>query len=105
MKKALCVGIDSYKYANDLHGCVNDANSVKAALERNGDGTLNFDTRIMSATSEDSYISRTMLKDAIQELFTGENEIALLYFAGHGSYDSLGGYLCTSEVERADDGL
>ena len=39
MRKALCVGIDSYENINDLHGCVNDANSVKAALERNGDGT------------------------------------------------------------------
>lgn len=26
MKKALCIGIDSYESLNDLHGCVNDAN-------------------------------------------------------------------------------
>ena len=32
MRKALCVGIDSYQNINDLHGCVNDANSVKSAL-------------------------------------------------------------------------
>lgn len=105
MRKALCVGIDSYERASDLHGCVNDANGVKAALERNGDGTLNFDTKLMCATSEASYITRAALKDAIQELFEGESEIAVLYYAGHGSYDALGGYLCTSEVERADDGL
>lgn len=105
MRKALCVGIDSYEKACDLHGCVNDANGVKAVLERNGDGTLNFDTKLMCATSETSYITRTALKDAIQELFKGESEIAVLYYAGHGSYDALGGYLCTSEVERADDGL
>jgi uncharacterized caspase-like protein len=59
----------------------------------------------MCATSEGSYIKRAALKDAIQELFEGESEIAVLYYAGHGSYDALGGYLCTSEVERADDGL
>lgn len=47
MRKALCVGIDSYQNIDDLHGCVNDANAVKAALERNGDGTLNFDVKIM----------------------------------------------------------
>lgn len=28
MRKALCVGIDSYKTAGDLCGCVNDANAV-----------------------------------------------------------------------------
>ena len=47
MRKALCVGIDSYEKIKDLHGCVNDANAVKAALERNGDGTLNFSTKIL----------------------------------------------------------
>lgn len=105
MRKALCVGIDSYAKLPDLHGCVNDANGVKAALERNGDGTLNFDTRLVCATSEASYITRADLKDAIQELFESDSEIAVLYYAGHGSFDSLGGYLCTSEVERVDDGL
>lgn len=105
MRKALCVGIDSYKKINDLHGCVNDANGVKAALERNGDGTLNFSTKLLCATSEASYITREGLKDAIQELFRDESEIAIFYYAGHGSYDALGGYLCTSEVEREDQGL
>lgn len=105
MRKALCVGIDSYNEAPDLHGCVNDANGVKAALERNGDGTLNFDTRLMCATSEASYITRADLKDAIQELFESDSELAVLYYAGHGSFDSLGGYLCTSEIKRVDDGL
>ena len=105
MRKAVCVGIDNYKTIGDLHGCVNDANAVKAALERNGDGTLNFDVKLMSSTSENSYISRGALKDAIDDLFKSESEIALLYFAGHGSIDATGGYLCTSDVERVDDGL
>lgn len=105
MKKALCVGIDSYQNASDLHGCVNDANSVKSALERNGDGTLNFDVKLLCATSDASYISRGQLKDAIEELFKSEAEIAVLYYSGHGSFDTSGGYLCTSEISRADDGL
>lgn len=105
MKKALCIGIDCYKYINNLHGCVNDANSVRAALERNGDGTLNFEVKVMCSTSEASYIKKNDLKDAIQNLFRSESEIALFYYSGHGSFDALGGYLCTSEVERPDDGL
>lgn len=36
MRKALCVGIDSYEKINNLYGCVNDASLVKKALERNG---------------------------------------------------------------------
>lgn len=105
MRKALCVGIDSYASIDDLYGCVNDANSVKAALERNGDGSLNFDVKLLCSTSEDSHISRGVLKDAIEDLFKSESEIAALYYAGHGSFDSAGGYLCTSEVERPDEGL
>ena len=89
MRKALCVGIDCYEKINDLHGCVNDANGVKAALERNGDGTLNFSTKILCATSETSYITRECLKDAIQELFKDESEIAVFYYAGHGAYGDL----------------
>lgn len=105
MRKALCVGIDSYENVEDLHGCVNDANAVKSALERNGDGTLNFEVKLMSATSEKAYITRTELKDAIEELFKSESEIAVLYYSGHGSFDAVGGYLCTSEVTRPDEGL
>lgn len=105
MRKALCVGIDSYQHIGDLYGCVNDANSVKSALERNGDGSLNFDVKIMCSTSDASYVSRSQLKDAIEDLFGSESEIAVFYYSGHGSFDTLGGYLCTSEIQRADDGL
>ena len=105
MKKALCVGIDCYEYVDDLHGCVNDANSIKAALERNGDNTLNFQVKIMCATSDAAYITRSELKDAIEDLFESESEIAVFYYSGHGSFDSAGGYLCTSDIKRPDDGV
>ena len=105
MRKALCVGIDCYEHVDDLHGCVNDANSVKAALERNGDGTLNFEVKLMCATSEASYINRNDLRDAIENLFKTDSEIAVLYYSGHGSFDALGGYLCTSEIQRPDEGV
>lgn len=105
MRKALCVGIDSYQYISDLRGSVNDANAVKSALERNGDGTLNFDVKLLCATSEASYISRRQLKDAIENLFRSETEISVFYYSGHGSFDTSGGYLCTSEIKRADDGV
>lgn len=105
LRKALCVGIDSYKSVSDLHGCVNDANSVKSALERNGDGTLNFDVKLMCATSEASFVTRSELRDAVEDLFKSESEIAVFYYSGHGSIDALGGYLCTSEISRPDEGL
>lgn len=42
MRKALCIGIDNYEHVPNLSGCVNDANAVGTALERNTDGTMNF---------------------------------------------------------------
>ena len=33
MRKALIVGIDYYEHFNSLYGCVNDAGTVKRALE------------------------------------------------------------------------
>lgn len=105
MRKALCVGINSYMFLKDLYGCVNDANSVKGALERNEDGTLNFQVKLMCATDNKSYITRTKLRDAVKNLFMSETEISVLYYSGHGAVDSIGGYLCTSEIERPDEGL
>lgn len=105
MKKALCVGIDSYEHINSLHGCVNDATAVSNVLHRNSDGTLNFDVKLLTASNTQQAITRQALKKAIEELFKGDSEIALFYYAGHGSLDELGGYLCTSEISNPDDGL
>jgi len=105
MRKALCVGIDFYAYTNPLGGCVNDAISVQNVLKRNADGSKNFDVLPLHGIDNEKYVTTNMLKDAVKWLFEGDPEIALFYFAGHGSVDELGGYLCTSEIRRADEGF
>jgi hypothetical protein len=45
------------------------------------------------------------LKDAIAELFSTDDEIALLYFAGHGHIEASGGYILASDAKRWDDGV
>ncbi|HCT2506196.1 TPA: caspase family protein [Aeromonas dhakensis] len=105
MRKALIVGIDYYQYISSLHGCVNDAYSVKTVLERHGDGSLNFGINLMTSTGEGNEINRKELKTRIQELFRDDIEVALFYFAGHGYIESSGGYLLTSECSDGDDGL
>lgn len=104
-KLALIVGIDYYKEIGNLNGCVNDAHAVKAILERNGDGSVNFECKLMTAAGADSAISKRALKDAIVYLFSKDVDIALLYFAGHGHEESTGGFLLDSDVEDGDDGL
>lgn len=105
MRKALIVGVDYYQHLSGLYGCVNDAHSVKAILDRNSDGTVNFGTRALMGTGPSDSVSRQELRQAIQELFDGEAETALLYFAGHGHIESTGGYLLTSDSASGDDGL
>lgn len=105
MRKALIVGVNYYKEVSDLNGCVNDAYNVKNVLERNADGTLNFDINLITAIDEDTIITKNILKDNIENLFSGDSEIALFYYSGHGYIESTGGYLVTSECQRGDDGL
>ena len=105
MRKALVVGIDYYAKVGSLHGCVNDAHAVKAVLERNSNGDVNFGVELMTASNAGSAIARGPLKDRVTELFKGKSDIALFYFAGHGHVEPTGGYLCTSECSRGDEGL
>lgn len=105
MKIALIVGIDYYEHGSNLFGCVNDAYSVKTILERNDGGAVNFDCKLLTASSKSEAISRSDLKDDIEKLFSTDNEIALLYFAGHGHIEATGGYLLASDSRRGDEGV
>jgi hypothetical protein len=106
MRKALIVGIDHYTHIKPLSGCVNDAHAVKAILERHADGTVNFVTpRLLTGMGPSDIVERSEFKDAVRELFAGDAEIALLYFAGHGYIEDTGGFLCAGDCRTGDDGL
>lgn len=102
MKKALIVGINDYPSA-PLSGCVNDANAIGTILESHGDGSPNFGVKMM--TSPSSNITRSALREAIEQLFTGDSDMALLYFSGHGYIKSTGGYLVTTDAKKYDEGV
>ena len=105
MRKALVVGIDYYAHVGNLSGCVNDSYEVKSVLERNADGSVNFDVLHHAATGQESSVSKRDLRSLVQELFRDDSEVALFYFAGHGYVEVTGGYLITSDSESGDDGL
>lgn len=105
MRKALVIGIDYYAAGNSLKGCVNDAHRVAAMLEAHSDESPNFDVRLVTSSSERDEINFRTLKDLISELFKSEDDIALLYFAGHGYVEATGGYICGSDSRRGDEGL
>ena len=106
MRKALIVGIDHYAYFTRLNGCVSDAKAVSAVLARHTDKRVNFAApRVLTATGTAETVDRTQLRDAVRDLFTGDADIALFYFAGHGHMEDVGGYLCTSDCRSGDEGL
>ncbi len=105
MRKALVIGINYYEYGNPLYGCVDDAYAVKAVLERDGDGTLNFDVKIMTGTGPTDTVNRKQIIDNAVELFRDESEIALFYFAGHGNIGVTGGYIMSTDSSRGDEGV
>jgi Caspase domain len=105
MRKALVVGINHYNSIAQLYGCVDDAHAVKAILDRDGDATVNFDVKLLTGTGSADQVKRADLKDSIEELFIGDDEIALFYFAGHGSIDVTGGYILASDSTRGDEGV
>jgi len=105
MRKALVVGIDYYQNIKPLHGCVNDAYSVKSVLERHGNGTINFPVNLLTSTGPDNLITKKELKENVIELFKDDSEVALFYFAGHGYIETTGGFLITSDCQYGDDGF
>lgn len=104
-RRALIIGINYYEHGSPLHGCVDDAHAVKAVLERNGDGSVNFDCILDTGTGPTDRVDRAELKDRIEELFKDDADVALFYFAGHGHIEAAGGYLLASDSRRGDEGV
>ncbi len=102
MKKALVIGIDNYQNS-PLSGCVNDANAIATTIQSNGDGSPNFGVRLITSPGTD--ITRSYLREAIEQLFNSEDDMALMYFSGHGFIKSTGGYIITLDATRYDEGV
>lgn len=105
MKKALVVGIDDYDPPNQLGGCVNDAVEMASILETNGDGSPNFEVRRLISSEES--VTSEKLHMAISELFQGEAETVVLYFAGHGilNEETNNGFLVTQDGRNPNWGV
>jgi hypothetical protein len=104
MKKALVVGIDDYPTC-PLSGCVNDAISIAKTLENNGDGSPNFSVR--SLTSSNKGVPTEELSAAIHDLFKGDADTALFFFAGHGiiNQDTNAGYIVGQDGRKGSWGV
>jgi len=113
IKKALLVGINHYQGgAEDLEGCIEDAESMAQILRYNytpygAKPEPNFECTLLKSSDEaDKNITRIQLKKEIKKLFEDPDaDVVLLYFSGHGYENSLGGYLITPDVEEYEEGV
>jgi hypothetical protein len=106
VRRALCVGIDSYP-SGALQGCVSDAERVAAILSTHHDGSPNFECRTLLAPLGGPYdvVTRTSLRAAVESLFRDKAEVALLHFSGHGTVNNLDGFLVTQDAQKYDEGV
>ncbi len=82
-KHALVIGIDQYEEPWGLQGCVNDARLMATILEEK----FEFDKSNIR-TLIDGEATKDGILDAIDDLIdrvTDERDVAVIYFAGHGS--------------------
>ena len=82
MRKALVVGINNYP-SSPLLCCINDASAFGSIIETNGDGSPNFDVRIVTDVS-----TKSDLKGLIIDLFSGDfhNLQQLAFFSIHEAH-------------------
>ena len=70
MRRSLVVGIDYYDAISPLSGCVNDAYAVKAMLDRNSDGSVNFGCKMLVGTGPGKIVTRSELKEAVPSIYS-----------------------------------
>lgn len=103
MKRALLVGIDTYDGFSSLSGCVNDVRALRPLLSRNENNSPNFSCQ--ERTSTNDRVSRSSLHQDIDALFAPGTDVALFYFAGHGSAEKNDVVLVTQDGNRNEPGI
>lgn len=105
MRKGLFIGINHYDHVSPLSGCSNDAMAMASVLERHANGRPNFSSKVL--TSAEEKLTLNHMKQQIQSLFSGDCDVALLYFAGHGQFDTSidEGLLIPQDYQPGGDGI
>ncbi|RXD04881.1 caspase family protein [Sphingomonas sp. UV9] len=104
MRRALLVGIDRYRTAPQLYGCVSDAEALEGALVRNDDRSPNYRCELLTS-EKDGAVEAAHVRHALERLFDNPNADVLFYFSGHGTANSWGGHLMMHGSTQHDPGF
>lgn len=99
MKKALVIGINNYP-TSPLTGALNDAKVISELLKVNGNDTTNFEVKTIYDVG-----TKSELLSEISNFFNLSANLGLLYFAGHGYVNELGGFIVTPDHKHYDEGI
>lgn len=103
-RRALIVGIDEYR-DGALSGAVADARAISQMLAQNADSSSNYECKLLlGKVGEPPKVTRSVLRNALKELFTTFRGDTLFYFSGHGVDDGPG-FLITQDYEVGDWGV
>lgn len=94
----MLIGIDDYPGAR-LTGCVADATTLAELLATHDDGSLNFECKTLLAPGREPVTQEKVLEN-LETLLGQPADVALFYFAGHGSENNLGGFLVTQDARK-----
>jgi Caspase domain len=99
LRRALLVGIDSYDSFSSLGGCVKDAHRLQPLLAKHENGDPDFACVVRDTASRDSLV------EDVRACVAPGADLALLYFAGHGSEEPGDVSLCTRDGTSTSPGL
>jgi hypothetical protein len=81
-KKACLIGLNYIGTMNELFGCINDVNSIKERIEKNGFNNI----KVLTDLTDIKPIYNTILEEFTNLLVNSkEGDLLLFFYSGHGS--------------------
>lgn len=99
-RKALFVGINDYAQC-PLRGCVPDAERMYRLLSAHAKGDPNFEPQLLTSLPKQQ-VTRRLMEEKLKQVFAKECDMALLFFAGHGTVVAGKFCLVTQDMETID---
>src|SRR3989344_350532 len=81
MRKALVIGIGNIENRK-LEGAINDANAIATTIATNGDGSPNFDVKLISD-------NKTLITKGVTILTASKDSESAVEINGHGVFTAL----------------
>lgn len=102
---AVLIGIDDYPGSKKLFSAGSDARRVHGLLRENADGSPNFKCTLVTNEDQPEIRRVDVLEQAERLLLHSSVDVALLYFAGHGGVDDVGGFLLAQDSHSGRTGV